>query len=119
MPQIPLSKSPSPSPSPTSTQQPGKPIVNQASPSVASKPVVQRLVETFRGTKGLKRNHVIDVIDQTDKGQRYNFFDHCQTCAWEGRYDTLEEATAGARVHVGLDQPAPSPTTDNKTHIRL
>jgi len=64
-------------------------------------PTTHRVAQTY---KGLNRhnNHTIDVIDMSmDKSQYYGFLAHCQTCAWEGRYNTLADATANAKMHVG------------------
>lgn len=63
-------------------------------------PATRRVVQTF---KGVINNHTIDVIDQSgDSTQYYKFLDHCQTCAWESRQNTLADAVVMAKMHVGL-----------------
>jgi hypothetical protein len=62
-------------------------------------PAINRIVQSF---KGVNNNHIIDVIDKSgDSTQYYKYLDHCQTCAWEGRYHVLPEAVAYAKMHVG------------------
>ena len=91
--QIPLTRSPAQASQPQSI-----PLTKTTSTASAT----HRVLQTLDG-KNRHNNHVIDVIDKTgDKSQVFGYLIHCQTCAWEGRYHTVEEATANAKMHVGL-----------------
>jgi hypothetical protein len=92
--QVPLTRSPAQASEPQSI-----PLTRDNS---APAPATHRVLQTLEG-KNRHNNHVIDVIDKTgDKSQTFGYLIHCQTCAWEGRYHTVEEATANAKMHVGL-----------------
>lgn len=90
--QIPLTRSPAQASQPQSI-----PLTK-----TTAAPATHRVLQTLDG-KNRHNNHVIDVIDKTgDKSQVFGYLIHCQTCAFEGRYLTVEEATANAEMHVGL-----------------
>lgn len=107
MAQIPLSRTPAPSPRPPAqatpqVNRPGQIPLTSGVGSNKAAPATHRVVQTLSGVNR-HNNHVIDVIDKSgDKSQTFGFLVHCQTCAFEGRYHSLEEATANAKMHVGL-----------------
>jgi hypothetical protein len=96
--QIPLTRT---SASPN-TRAPAQATAIPLTKATSSAPATHRVLQTLEG-KNRYNNHIIDVIDKSgDKSQTFGYLIHCQTCAFEGRYLTVEEATANAKMHVGL-----------------
>jgi hypothetical protein len=83
-----------------------KPITQTTKPSSpnAVHPRGSVLVKMVNGVRdGLRPAHNVAVLDLTsDTTQFLPYMAHCDTCAWEGRFVSLEQAEANAAVHAGV-----------------
>lgn len=100
MPSIPPASLSLGKPSPISTSV----TASDPKPSTPRRPVGSKVIEVVEGVKqGNRGIHNVAVLDMTgDSTQIYPYLNHCDTCAWEGRYNSLGNAKLNARSHAGV-----------------